>query len=326
MSGKLALIVGIDYYKEIGNLNGCVNDAHAVKAILERNGDGSVNFECKLMTAAGADSAISKRALKDAIVYLFSKDVDIALLYFAGHGHEESTGGFLLDSDVEDGDDGLSLNDVMTLATKSPAKNKVVILDSCFSGIAGDSPIQDDTSYLIVGTTILTASGKKEYASEENGSGIFTSLLVDALSGGAADLLGNVTPGAVYAYIDQALGNWGQRPVFKTNVKKFISLRQVTPPISPQDLRLITKYFPKPGFELQLDPTYEPEMKGRSAGMPDPKEAHTLIFSKLQKYNRLNLLKPVGVEHMWNAAMESKTCKLTALGEHYRRLAEKNLI
>src|SRR6202044_1791372 len=107
---------------------------------------------------------------------------------------------------------------------------------------------------------------------------VFTSLLVDALSGGAADLLGNITPGAVYAYIDQALGNFGQRPVFKTNVKKFISLRQVTPPIPLQDLRLITKYFPKPGYEFQLDPTYEPEMKGRSEGMPDPIEAHTQIF------------------------------------------------
>ncbi len=29
---------------------------------------------------------------------------------------------------------------------------------------------------------------------------------------------------------------------------------------------------------------------------------------------------------MWNAAMESKSCRLTALGEHYRRLAERNRI
>src|SRR6201992_3895330 len=124
MSGKLAQIIGIDYYKVIGNLHGCVNDAHAVRAILERNGDGSINFECKMMTASGSDSAISKRDLKDAITYLFSKDVEVALLYFAGHGHEESTGGFLLDSEVEQGDDGMSLNDVMTIATKSPARKK----------------------------------------------------------------------------------------------------------------------------------------------------------------------------------------------------------
>jgi len=31
-------------------------------------------------------------------------------------------------------------------------------------------------------------------------------------------------------------------------------------------------------------------------------------------------------EHMWHAAMGSKTVRLTALGEHYRRLAEKGRI
>ena len=60
--------------------------------------------------------------------------------------------------------------------------------------------------------------------------------------------------------------------------------------------------------------------------MPEPIKEHTQIFSILQQYNRLNLLVPVGAEHMWNAAMESKSCKLTALGEHYRRLVEKNRI
>jgi len=41
---------------------------------------------------------------------------------------------------------------------------------------------------------------------------------VDALGGAAANLVGDVTPGSVYAHIDQSLGPWAQRPVFKTNV------------------------------------------------------------------------------------------------------------
>lgn len=60
-------------------------------------------------------------------------------------------------------------------------------------------------------------------------------------------------------------------------------------------------------------------MKGRDPGMPLPDPEHTKIFSVLQKYSRLNLLVPVGAPHMWHAAMEGKTCRLTALGEHYRR-------
>lgn len=60
--------------------------------------------------------------------------------------------------------------------------------------------------------------------------------------------------------------------------------------------------------------------------MPLPNPENTRKFAILQKYNRLNLLVPVDVPHMWNAAMESKGCRLTALGEHYRRLVEKNRI
>ena len=176
------------------------------------------------------------------------------------------------------------------------------------------------------GLTVLTASTKDQYATEENGRGVFTSLFVDALSGSAANLTGDITPGSVYAHIDQSLGAWEQRPVFKTNVKQFVSLRKSSPPIEISDLRRLTEFFPTPGFEYALDPTYEPEMKGRDAGMPLPNPEKTRIFSILQRYNRLNLLVPVNASHMWNAAMESKSCRLTALGEHYRRLVEKNRI
>ena len=105
-----------------------------------------------------------------------------------------------------------------------------------------------------------------------------------------------------------------------------MSLRKSTPPIFLEDLKKLKELFPTAGYEFQLDPTYEPEMKGREDGMPSPVPEHTRIFSILQKYNRLNLLIPIDAPHMWNAAMESKSCKLTALGEHYRRLVEKNRI
>ncbi len=203
-------------------------------------------------------------------------------------------------------------------------QRRIVILDSCHSGIAGDPPTALGPAVLSEGVTILTASTKHQYASEENGSGVFTNLLVDALQGSAANLTGDITPGSVYAHIDQSLGAWEQRPVFKTNVKQFVSLRKITPPIDLEDLRKISHFFPQPGFEFSLDPTFEPELKGRSEEMPAPIEENTEIFSTLQKYNRLNLLVPLGAKHMWNAAMESRACKLTALGEHYRNLAAKN--
>jgi hypothetical protein len=323
---RIALVVGINYYENGSPLYGCVNDAHSVKAVLERHDGGAVNFDCRFLTGTGPSDGIKRADLKDQISQLFNADAEIALLYFAGHGHIEATGGYLMPSDSSRGDEGVSLSEVLTLANSSPAKNKVIVLDSCHSGIAGTPPNGGNHATLAEGLTVLTASTSDQYASEENNRGVFTSLLVDALAGSAANLTGDVTPGSVYAHVDQSLGAWEQRPVFKTNVKQFVSLRKCAPSIDIDELRRLAELFPTPGYEFSLDPSYEPEMKGRDPGMPDPDPEHTQIFSILQRYNRLNLLVPVEVPHMWNAAMESKSCKLTVLGEHYRRLVAKNRI
>lgn len=323
---RKALIVGIDFYEHGDPLFGCVDDAHAVKAILERHGDGSVNFDVQLRTGTGPTDLVKRTDLKDDIAELFKGDSDIALFYFAGHGHIDATGGYILASDSERGDDGVSLEAVLVLANESKAKNKVILLDSCHSGIAGSPPTGGKNAVLSEGLTVLTASTKEQYASEDNGSGVFTTLLIDALSGPAANLIGHISPGGVYAHIDQSLGAWEQRPVFKTNVKSFVSLRNVQPAVSLAELQRIIEFFPSRGFQFQLDPTYEPEMKGRDPGMRNPILENTLKFAILQRFNRLNLVVPVDAPHMWNAAMESKSCKLTVLGEHYRRLVEKKRI
>jgi hypothetical protein len=324
---RKALIVGINYYSRIGGLYGCVNDALAVKKALDRNSDGTVNFADpnNLLTAESEADAIDRGTLKDRVRDLFAEKHEVALLYFAGHGHIEQTGGYLCSSDCSRGDEGLSLAEVMTYANESPSTNKVIFLDSCHSGIAG-TPAGQKAAELTEGVSILTASTEQQYATEKNGGGVFTNLLVDALNGAACNLVGHITPGAVYAHIDQSLGPWEQRPVFKTNVRQFVSLRSATPPIALEWLLRLTEFFPKPGMKFQLDPTFEPEPTGRPEGLPPGDPENTARFAVLQKYNRVNLVVPVGAPDMWHAAMESKSCQLTPLGEHYRHLVEKNRI
>jgi hypothetical protein len=323
---RKALVVGINHYANLSPLFGCVNDARSVTGVLERHDSGSVNFGVMLRVASTDAEAIPRSELKDLVEELFADDCEIALFYFAGHGHIEATGGYLCSSDCKRGDDGLSLNDVVTLAKRSRSRNKVIVLDSCHSGVAGTLPVDQVTAELSEGMTVLTASTKEQYASEKNGSGIFTTLLVDALSGSAANLLGDVTPGSVYAHIDQALGPWKQRPIFRTNVKTFVSLRKVKPLIELAELQRMSELFPKPGLVFKLDPSFEPEMVGRPPGAPPPDCRNTERFTVLQRYNRVGLLVPVDAPHMWHAAMHSKGCKLTVLGEHYRRLNEDKLI
>ena len=148
---------------------------------------------------------------------------------------------------------------------------------------------------------------------------MFTSLLVDALAGGATNLLGEVTPGSVYAYIDQSLGAFQQRPLFKTNIKNFVPLTKCKPPIALTELHLLTELFISSDDEFMLDPTYE-FTEDISI------EEHCSKFKILQHYNRLNLVVPVGEEHMYFAAMNSKSCKLTPLGKHYWNLVKNGRI
>ncbi len=322
---KKALIVGINFYANVNGLHGCVNDAYAMQQVLERHMDGSKNFDVRLMTAVDEQSGISRRQLKNAVQQLFSDDCEIALLYFAGHGSVEESGGYLVTSECNDGDDGLPLEEVMNFANESKARNKIIILDSCHSGIAGNPKSLGEKAVLSEGMTILTASSKDQYANERNGSGVFTSLFVDAMSGSAANLLGDITPGSIYAHIDQSLGGWEQRPIFKTNVRAFTSLRKVVPPIQLSELREIAVLFERPDYEFPLDPSFEPHPPAPAHGH-EPNPENNRKFATLQKLNRLNLVRPVGADHMYFAAMNSTGCRLTVLGEHYWHLLQKNRI
>lgn len=329
---RKALIVGIDYYDAIADLSGCVNDANAVKSALERHSDGTLNFiSPQLMCGSGPTRRVTKKELKEAVKRLFVDDSEIALLYFAGHGYIEETGGFLCASDCATGDDGLALAEVMTMANRSPAQSKIVILDSCHGGVVGNSSLIQGHAQISSGVTILTASTENQYAMETpgGGSGVFTNLLVDALNGAASNLIGDVTPGSVYAHIDQSLGPWAQRPVFKANVKRFVSLRRTEPPINLTDLRALTSYFPSSVHEFKLDPSFEPERSSDAladGSIPPPKAENVAVFSILQNYARVNLVRPVAAPHMWHAAMQSRSCRLTALGQHYWNLVSKGLI
>lgn len=318
-SSRRATIVGINYYKSINRLYGCVQDAKTVAAILERHGNGTKNFDVELLTAEDTKTGITRKKLKNEVSDLFSRKYEIALFYFAGHGYIDSTGGFLLTTDCSYGDDGLSMTELMTMVNASPASSKIVVLDCCHSGYMGMTRTSDARAALNEGVTILTASDKDQYAKEENGSGLFTNLFVDALNGSASNLLGEITPGSVYAHIDQSLSAKQQRPLFKTNVESFTSLRKVKSSISLEDLQEIIALFPTGDFFFNLDPSYEPESSN-----PDPN--NTPKFAILQKYNRVNLVVPVGAPHMYHAAMESQGCELTVLGRHYWNLVKKDRI
>lgn len=321
---RKALVVGINNYNS-APLDGCINDAISVANIIENNSDGSPNFDVRLHKDVS-----TKSNLKELIIELFQGDSDTALFYFSGHGYIDDVGGYIVTPDVQPHDVGVSMDEILTIANNSNSKNKIIILDCCHSGALGTPNTGvGGTSQIVEGVTILTASRDYESSYEVNGQGIFTNLLLDALRGGAADLRGHITPGSIYTYIDQALGAWDQRPVFKTNISKFISLREVNPQVPITTIRNLVRYFPNPEEEFQLDPSFEttnsPDIEHKIVE-PFGLEGNIEIFKQLQKLESVGLVVPVDEEHMYFAAMNSKSCKLTALGYHYWRLVKDRRI
>lgn len=321
---KKALVVGINNYPS-APLRGCIKDATDVGSLLETNGDHTVNFDVLLKT-----DVPRKSTLRGLIKNLFAGEVDTALFYFSGHGSISELGGYLVTPDHRQHDEGISMNDLLVLANQSKTKNKIIILDCCHSGaIAAPTLSHDATGHINEGITLLTASRQDEVAIEVNGKGVFTNLLLEALKGGAADLRGHITPGSIYAYIDQALGPWDQRPIFKTNVSRFVTLRTISPKLPLTTLHKITDYFQAPEDAFGLDPSYEctndPTIE-HTYTAPFAEEAHVTVFKALQQMQSAGLVAPVDEAHMYWAAMNGKSCRLTPLGEHYWRLVQDKKI
>ena len=322
---KKALIVGINEYKS-APLTGCINDANAVAELLGLNEDGTRNFDVRTATSIKTRGGLIKN-IKD----LFDGGADTVLFYYSGHGYSSSDlGGYLVTPDASQEEPGVSMDAVMRLADNSKAKNIIIILDCCHAGYLGTLDISGvGHAQIREGVTILAASRSDESSVEVDGHGVFTNLLTSALEGGAADISGNITPGSIYSYIDQALGPWDQRPVFKTNVSQFLSIRKTKASIPDESVRKLTAYFSRPDQQLDLNPSFEYTNSPQEKHMvvePYADSKNVAIFKDLQKYARVGLVEPVDAEHMYYAAMNNKACKLTALGKHYWRLVDSNRI
>jgi len=315
---RKALVIGIGNYSEPNALISPTNNADAIAQLLHRNEGGDVNFHVNKQTTVD-----TKAQLRELIHDFFRNEnatSEISLFYYSGHGYFDKYGGFLVTPDCERYDMGVSMQDLLSMVNSSKDLSKVVILDCCNSGQFGISQAHQENHCVIGGdVTILTSSQRNEIAIANAGYGIFTSLLIAALKGGAADITGHITTAGVYAYIDKYLSPNEQRPMFKTNVSRFTSLRIVRPHVGNDILRKITTYFTSPNMCYPLDPSFEDTE-------PNAIPKNTAIFKDLQKYVRLGLLLPCDEEHMYYAAINSKSCMLTQIGQYYWHLVDKGMV
>lgn len=323
---RRALLIGIDNYPAPNTLHGCVADVMMLRDAIASNGDGTKNFEIETLL-----NEASGRVAMGQIETLFAGDHDVALLYFSGHGRESTTGTeivFPLEAGSGGYYKGLQMRSIMDIVNRSPAKNKVIILDCCHAGDFGRYSIDVDNSDLRPGVSIMSACKGDEKAklNPVAGHSVFTEALCMALNGAAADYLGNITIGSLYAYIDRFFTVSEQRPVFKTNATEFIPIRKLQPKVPTAVINDIKALFPNVNDEYPLDSSYEEtNAVGRVQALKEPQAdaAHVDIMKKLQLLVTIGFVEPVGARYMYYAAMESKSCRLTELGKYYWHIVNK---
>jgi len=313
---KRALLIGIDAYDNFNGLSGCVNDVNALSPFLSRNEDDSPNFDCHDLTSDNA--RVDRHTLLQSLDTLLAGGADVALFYFAGHGDPAVNDVVLVTQDGANADPGVALSTVLGKVQSSPVREVIVILDCCFAGGAGGVPqLGNAVAAIRDGVTILAASRSDQPAAETpDGRGKFSYYLCGALDGGAADILGKVTLAGVYAYLSESFGPWDQCPTFKANVDRLHELRICDPAVPLNELRRLPEFFPDSEQAFSLDPSYEPDAE------PAHPE-HEAIFKILQNCVAAKLIRPIGADHMYFAAMQSQACALTPLGKLYHRLANQ---
>jgi hypothetical protein len=312
-----ALLVGIDNYPT-APLRGCVDDALKMASLLEKNEDGSKNFSTTLLT-----NTRSRAVLKSELVRLFWQESDLALLYFSGHGAEDYFGYHIVTPDAVPNDLGIPMSQLLSVVNQSKARNKIIILDCCCAAGMGETRPGSGIAVSVgEGVTVLASCRGNEKSVELNGRGLFTGLMMEALKGAAADTTGNISPGNIYAFIDKALAPGRPRPVFKTNITEFMSLRQVKPLLPAELLKSLFDFFPS------ADPGYFLNLPGGNSHQVQPAEGLELKDNRFEKDARLSIIRQLQhaglVEPFYRSCIDRSDagpsgCRLTTLGLFYRK-------
>lgn len=217
------LIIGIDQYENTKyNLNYAVADAGAFK---EKITTGLA----KITTKININFITNEEAIKENIFNTLNQIAekanpqDIFIFYYAGHGvvdQKETQEFYLVPNNVTQlyGDEksllnkGISAKELRQVASGIMAQKQLYILDACQSAgalnaVATRGAVEEKAIAQLArstGTHWLTASGSQQFATEfdELGHGVFTYVLLEALSGKADSGDQRITVNELKAYIE----------------------------------------------------------------------------------------------------------------------------
>jgi hypothetical protein len=301
-------------------------------------GEARTNWNSSLLADdPDKDQWVAGRKLQRAVTSLLQDDGDDILFYFSGHGFIDEDGGLLLaasDDDPKGTRTGYHLPDLIRAIASSRARSATIILDCCHSG-------ELDKISLPANTCVISAARGDQPAGEREGSGLFTKLLLEGLTGGAADVLGHITVLSLYAFAAGALSSRmdGQEPVLKGYLKRTEPLQRVEGKVSIEDLKDIPLKFHRAGETHKVTKDHEATATQTEAALaswadqdfrtrPDPWPENVRPTPPQEEFDYFNRLLKAGLlQHspeetsLFWTCMHEGSVGLTVLGEYYRQLA-----
>ena len=198
-----ALVVGINDYDTVQDLNYAVEDALAIKNMLI-NQYGFKRSNVRYLI----DKEATQSNIKKELSNLRKKvgENDRVVFYFAGHGETEELGidegdiGFLLPSDADTDDlyySAIDMEELKRISKMSKAKHMLFLVDACYGGLAAvntrslstSSPNYIDKIKEESARQVITAGGKEEKVIEKDEweHSAFTKNLLAGLKDNKAD-------------------------------------------------------------------------------------------------------------------------------------------
>jgi hypothetical protein len=212
---SFAVVVGIENYSTLPKADFASRDAQTMRDHLKSLGYPVRN------TMFLADDKAARSGLEKYVDSWLPKQVgkgSRVFFYFSGHGAPDPKSGqsYLMPWDADPKyleDTGYPMKSLLAKLDALPAKQVVVVLDSCFSGAGGRSVLAEGTRPLVTKVdlgrastkhlVIFTASGSDEITgtAKEQGHGLFTYYFLKGLNGAAHASKDGLTVQDLYDYL-----------------------------------------------------------------------------------------------------------------------------
>ena len=215
-----AILIGINKYQNVEQLNYAVADVESVKSLLTVKFGFPTNHIIVL-----SDTAATKKKILDAFGTLLETGPDDrALVFYAGHGTQIDlpAGGEMgylvpVDGQVATKSDlyssCISMEEIKNVSKQVPAKHILFLVDACYSGLAAitSRALSREASRYFEKLSsarareVITAGGRGEKSVEKSewGHSAFTRSLLEGLNNDLADLDGDglITASELAAYL-----------------------------------------------------------------------------------------------------------------------------